>query len=85
MFQIGHILIKNSSGAHICLCIRVEEAGGVREAGTFITLKSLIPGRNALSEKLYIYVYTHIHIYTYIQVTTYEYLVVKKYKLFLKQ
>lgn len=29
---------------------------------------------------LYIYVYTHIH--TYIQGTTYEYLVVKKYRLF---
>lgn len=59
------------------------EAGGWGEAGTFITLKSKIPGRNALSEKLYIYVYTHIHIYTYIQITTFEYLVVfKKYRLF---
>lgn len=59
----------------------LKQEGG-EKAGTFITLKSKIPGWNALSEKLYIYVYTHIHIYTYIQGTTYEYLVVKKYRLF---
>lgn len=58
------------------------EAGGWGKAGTLITLKYKIPGWNVLSEKLYIYVYTHIHIYTYIQVTTYQYLVVKKYRLF---
>lgn len=65
---------------HVCLHVGVE-AGGWGEAGTFITLKFIIQGE-MLSEKLYIYVYTHIHIYTYTQVTTYEYLVVKKYRLF---
>lgn len=66
LLQIGRILIKNSSGAHICLYTGAEEAGGAREAGTFITPKSKVPGRNALSEKLYIYMYTHIHIYIHI-------------------
>lgn len=59
----------------------LKQEGGEKQ-GTFITLKSKVPGWNALWETLYICIHTYTYIYTYIQVTTNEYLVVKKYRLF---
>jgi len=49
--------------ACLFLCGGLKEEGGEKGMGTLITPKSKILGWNALSEKLYIYVYTYTNIY----------------------